>query len=58
MSKPESGAQAVAEAQRNLEQTQALWPEVRRVAAGLRQIRQQNHFSELISDMLTGRDDT
>lgn len=47
-----SGADAVVEAKENLAETRALWPEVRRVAAGLRDLRQQNHFGEMITNLL------
>jgi len=48
----EARAEAAA-AQERLDQTRARGPEVRRLAASLRELRQENHFSERLAAMLT-----
>lgn len=46
--KETGGARARAEAETNLVEAVALWPEVKRVAASLRELREANGFTEQI----------
>jgi len=41
-------------AQADLDETRARWPEVRRVAASLREVREANHFAERIESLIRG----
>lgn len=49
-----SGEQARAQAERNLTQDRARWPEVRAVASSLRDLRERNHFAENIQHIFEG----
>lgn len=48
------GAEAKAKARVDLADTRATWPEVRRVAASLREIRIRNDFAEQLEQIFHG----
>lgn len=48
------GAEAKAKARVDLADTRATWPEVRRVAASLREIRIRNDFAEQLEEIFHG----
>ena len=50
----DSGLEALQAANRHLAEAQAQWPEVRRVAASLRELRERNNFAESIELVMRG----
>ena len=50
------GEQAHVEATANLAEAAAAWPEVKRVAKSLRELRERNHFASQISLIYRGKD--
>lgn len=46
--------QAREKAEADLEKTRARWPEVNRVVASLREVREANHFAERIESLIRG----
>lgn len=49
-----TGEQARVQAERNLSQDRARWPEVRAVSSSLRDLRERNHFAENIQHIFEG----
>ena len=49
------GAQAREAAEEHLRETRDQWPEVRRVAASLRDLREHNHFAEQLIHIFGGQ---
>jgi hypothetical protein len=49
-----TGEVARREAERHLDEVNAQWPEIRRVARSLRAMRERNHFGEAIQEIMRG----
>lgn len=52
--RPSEASRAKNEAQANYDSVKRQWPEVNRVAASLREVRERNHFAERIESLIRG----